>query len=252
MIIWRTNLLFGQYHTVYIPEDKLKKIKIDVDTSDWEWVTNRYIITEKSMRNNFGKEISGNKWNCMIKVGWNDQTNEIYFIVEVTDDIISLNNPVHFLNDCFQFVMNYKNNVGLFPNQTDRSNLILGFFVSDIINTIDPYFLFDPKWLKDLEIKSVDWGVKNFKNESNEYGTIYMVSVILIDKWIDESPKESEFSELGSGKNIRLNFMLHDIDGPDNSVNTDWTSRSNQHWFEDVTDFSLFTLDPYLPIKGIS
>ncbi len=252
MIIWRTNLLFGQYHAVYIPEDKLREIKIDADTSDWEWVPNRYIITEKSMRNNFGKKISGNKWNCRIKVGWSDQTNRIYFIVKVTDDIISLNNPLHFLNDCFQFVTNSKNNVGLFRHQTDKSNLILGFFVSDTINTIDPYFLFGPKWIKDPEIKSVDWGVKNFKNESNEYVTIYEVSIMLIDKWIDESPVESEFCELEPGKNIRLNFMLHDIDGPDNPVNTDWTSRSGDQWYEDATKYSEFTLDPPLPTKGIS
>jgi len=247
-----SGVIYGQFLAVHIPDDKIEKIKIDGDTSDWDWMPEKYVISENYMGFAFDNSLKdNNSWRCRIKVGWSDVTNKIYVNAKIIDDIIVLSNPVHYMNDCFQLAVNANNNGGEFTGENSPNHVVVGWCNLDTANGTNFNLAVGPQWMFDTLSDIVKWKVVNYKDNSKKNVIIYEMSLSLFDKWENDSPEKSNLCLLAPGKDLKLTLIFEDVDRMDNS-RTEWTSKVSWEWYMDADYFSQFTLSPPLPKKGIS
>lgn len=251
LISLQYSIVYGQYKAVYIPDSMLVKIKIDGDTSDWNWVPQKYLITERSMVKNIFA--NNNFWKCRIKVGWSDLNHKLYIIAKITDDIFISNNSLHYLNDCMQFAINADNEGGLYRFVTEEKySRIKNSTLCALAPTSDGNFklLIDggSDWMQDKQ--HIDWSVKHYKNKNGKYETTYEICLSLWDKWESEGQKYSFPTKLYPFKKIRLALTFNDSDVSDGTF-TEWSNLAGREWWMNADDIPKFTLD--VPLKtGIS
>ena len=242
----------GQFYAIHIPNNKIDKIKIDGDTIDWNWMPEKYIITEKYMKDSFNKNlIDNNSWQCRIKIGWSDITNKIYINAKIIDDIVVLTKPDHYMNDCFQLAINANNKGGVFTGENSKNHVVVCWYKPDTI--IDTRFNLGigPKWMFNTPTDYFKWKVVSYKTVQKKNVIIYELSMNLFDKWEKESPGKSNLCLLVPNKKIKMTLIFEDADKLDNS-RLEWTTKASWEWYMDANYFSEFVLAPPLPTKDIS
>jgi len=218
-------------------------MKIDGDTSDWDWVPRKYIITEQMMN----KNISANNsfWKCQIKVGWSDLNNKLYIIAKVTDDTLITNNSKYFTNDCMQFAINADNAGGFYVNGNSRTKYsVLYALVPTTEKTSKLLINAGPSWMQ--EKKYTNWSVKYYKDEKGEYEMVYELCLSLWDKWEDAGAEYSSSTELHPFKIIRLALAFNDADSSDGTF-TEWANSAGRKWWRNADEIPEFILD--MPLK---
>jgi hypothetical protein len=238
-------MVYSQFRAVYIPADKLPEMKIDGDTSDWDWVPKRYVITEKSMYNVMNT--NDHSWDCRIKAGWSDPDQKLYLMAKITDDSLVTCNSRYYLNDCMQFAINTDRGGGSYAKQNLRTNYIIkGSVVLNPDKASELMIVTGPKWITEHEKKHVNWSVRNDKNKKGEWVIVYEMCLSLWDKWTEDGPEFSLNSELYPFKRIRLALVFDDSDVPNDIRNAEWTTLAGKYWYNDADDISEFILDPPL------
>jgi len=239
-----TNL-FGQFHAVYIPQDKLSFMKMDGDTSDWNWVPENYFITEESMKKVLDRSSGApeENWKCEIKVAWNEIENKIFILAKVFDDVL-INQTTDFgKNDCMQFVVDAMNNGGWYDfsyqggwsYSRDQYHCLKGhIFVNK-----DLTIRVGPKWLEKNSTKYIKWGVNSAMGKDG-YVAVYEICMSLWDKW-SVDPEHSKQSDLHPNKKIRLLLGFQDVDTYNRLI--DRVTFSGVDWFKDADEISQFVLD---------
>ena len=249
-VFWQYNIVYGQFKSVQIPDSMLVKMKIDGDTSDWDWVPRKYIITEQSMHKIVSRN-NNEKWSCWIKVGWSDLNQKLYIIAKVTDDIFITNNSQYYLNDCMQFVINPDNIGGRYAGENNvRANYTIKVaFVSISDKITELRIINGPDWLKDQK-QYITWNVQHHNKKGGGYERIYEICLSLWDKWEAEGPEYSLPTRLFPFKRIKLAFDISDSDTPDDMVN-EWTNLATRRWWMNADEIPEFVLDMSLK-NGIS
>jgi hypothetical protein len=234
-----------QFYAVHIPNDRISKIKIDGDTSDWNWVPAKYFITTKDMKDVLNSSKSNSTdWECKIMVGWNELTNCLFIMAKIVDDKKITDGSRFFINDCMQLAINAVNLIGGYRNINDKLNnkTILGHFTPPT-KTLDFVIDHGPLWMQ-KKSNYINWEYKT-KNiaGSSKYITIYEVSIALWDEWSKFKPDFSIRSNLYSGKKIRLEVVFDDVDIP-NERKTEWATSDGKYWWAQTYDISQFILAP--------
>lgn len=251
LISLQYSIVYGQFKAVYIPDSILVKIKIDGDMSDWNWVPQKYLITEQSMIKNISA--NDNSWKCRIIVGWSDLNHKLYIIAKVIDDIFITNNSMYYTNDCMQFSINADNGGGRFGEEdgiihSRTKNSILCALVPTSDKSSKLLINVGPDWMR--EKRHINWAVKYYKNENDGYEMVYEMCLSLWDKWENEGPGYSLPTKLYPFKRIRLALVFNDSDASDETF-TEWANFAGKDWWKNADDMPKFVLD--MPFeKGIS
>ena len=239
----------GQYHAVYINDEKLSKIKLDGDTSDWNWVPHKYFITTASMNEYIAsKRVDGKNWDCKIIIGWNDIKNWIYIVAVVRDNIRNTDCiPGSFwLDDHLEIVVNPDNLGGSFDQMNDRRR-----FNSIKFHSIDKKSIFEiekgPLWI--TKMNYMDWGIKTFyDNKLKTNITVYEVGLHLWDKWNDVGPKQSCTHKLMPNQTIRLSISSSDVDNITDQDEAIWAMSTGRNYPWNADFLCKFSLD--YPVKN--
>ncbi|MDR0573384.1 MAG: hypothetical protein LBG96_05040 [Tannerella sp.] len=247
-IFLQYGIAYGQFKAVHIPDSMLVKMKTDGDTSDWDWVPEKYLITEHLMNKNVSTD--NNFWKCRIKVGWSDLNQKLYIMARVSDDVFMTTNSIYYTNDCMQFVINADNGSGRYGEQVNITKYTIQCALMPPTDKSSQLLInVGPDWMQEKQY--IDRVVKQYKNKEGEYETVYEICLSLWDKWEYEGPEYSSPARLYPFKKIRLAIVFNDSDTPDNRF-TEWTNSSGRNWWENAYEIPEFLLD-ILPDKtGIS
>jgi hypothetical protein len=232
---------------VHIPDSLLVKMKMDGDTSDWNWVPEKYGITEQSMIKN--TSTNNDLWKCRIIVGWSDLDCKLYIMAKVTDDIFMTDNSMYYTNDCMHFAINADNGGGRYGEEQGRTKYsILCALAPSSDKSSKLLINVGPDWMQ--EKQHINWSAKHYKNKEGEYEMVYEMCLSLWDKWENEGPKYSSPAEVYSFKKIRLALVFNDSDAPDDTF-TEYTNFTGIDWWKNADEIPGFILD--MPSKnGVS
>ena len=250
LISLQYSVVYAQFKAVHIPDSILATMKIDGNASDWDWVPEKYLITEQSMNKN---TFSGDTdfWKSQMIVGWNDLSHKLYIIAKITDDIFITNNSLYYTNDCMQFAINADNEGGRYEGQQD--NRLKHSILYAITPSSDKDFKLlinsGPDWMQ--EKQHIDWAVKHSKNENDEYETVYEMSLSLWDKWESEGPNDSFPTKLYPLKRIRLALVFNDSDASDETF-TGWSNFTGGDWWKNADHIPKLILDMPSDKKDVS
>jgi hypothetical protein len=231
-LLLQYSIVYGQFKAVHIPDSMLVKMKMDGDTSDWNWVLPKYLITEQSMNNNNNT----NYWKCQIKVGWSDLNHKLYIMAIVTDNTLITNNSIYSMNDCMQIAINADNKGGcvryVMVSTSDKSSEL------SINNGVG--------WMPAKQY--INRAVKYYKNKEDEYEMVYEICLNL---WENEVPEYSLFAELYSFKKIKMVIIFNDSDNP-NGTYVEWSNLVGKNWEKNADEIPEFLLDMPSNKKGVS
>jgi hypothetical protein len=232
---------------VHIPDSMLVKMKIDGDTSDWNWAPQKYLITEQSIIKS--TSTTNDFWKCRIMAGWSDLNHKLYILARVTDDIFITGNSMYYTNDCMQFAVNADNGGGRYGEEQNRTKyLIRCVLVAASDKSSQLLISTGPDWIQ--EKQHINWSVKHYNNKEGGYEMVYEICLSLWDKWENEGPKYSLPAELYAFKRIRLALVFNDSDAPDDTF-TEWTNSAGIDWWNNAGEIPQFILD--MPAKtGVS
>jgi hypothetical protein len=242
------SIVYGQFEAVHIPDSMLVKMKMDGDTSDWNWVPEKYLITEQLMNKNVSTD--NNFWKCRIKVGWNDLNQKLYIMARVTDDVFMTTNSIYYTNDCMQFAINADDGGGRYGEQQNRTKYSI---LCALMPATDksPQLLINvgPDWMQEKQY--IDRAVKQYQNKEGEYETVYEICLSLWDKWEYEGSKYSLPAKLYPFKKIRLAMVFNDSDAPDDTF-AEWANSAGGDWWKNADEIPEFLLDMLPDKTGIS
>jgi hypothetical protein len=246
-IFLQSGIVYGQFKAVHISDSMLVKMKMDGDTSDWNWVPQKYLITEQSMNNNSN---SNNYWKCRIKVGWSDLNHKLYIMAKVTDDTLISNNSIYSRNDCMQVAISADNRGGRYGGRQGRTEYFVRCaMVSASDESSELSINSGAGWMQEKQY--INRLVKYHKNKEDEYEMVYEMCLSLWDKWKNEGPEYSSPSELYSSKRIKLAIIFNDTDNP-NDTYVEWTNSAGVSWWRNADEMPEFILDLPSDKKGIS
>jgi hypothetical protein len=242
---------YGQYHAVYIPDEKLSKITMDGDTSDWNWVPAKYFINTANMNDVIlNKSINEKNWGCKIIIGWNDVKNWVYIVAIVHDDVRNVDpapKKNFWFDDCFEIAVNPDLMGGNYADSTKARflNVIKLHFSAPKTDSKNEFQMDKgPAWFLKKAIY-LDWGWKIYKSNSDLPGYIvYEVGMSLWDIW---SYKGAEFSKrhvLTPSESIRLVTAFDDVDKTKDHLEAQWTNFAEKHWSSLAQEIPLLILDP--------
>jgi hypothetical protein len=239
----------SEYHmkAIHIPDDLLVKMKMDGDTSDWNWAPEKYRITEQSMIKN--TSTNNDFWKCRIIVGWSDLDHKLYIMAKVTDDIFTTDNSMYYTNDCMQFAINADNGGGRYGEEHNRTKYAIRCALVPPSDKSSQLLIHvGPDWIQEKQY--INWAVKYYENKKGGYEMVYEMCLNLWDKWENEGSKYSLPVELYSFKRIRLALVFNDSDAPDDTF-TEWTNFAGIDWWKNSDEIPKITLD--MPSeKGVS
>ena len=247
-ISWQYYIAYGQFKAVHIPDSMLVKMEIDGNISDWDWVPEKYLITEQSMVKNVSA--NDNTWKCQIIVGWSDLNHKLYIIAKVTDDVFITNNSMYYTNDCMQFSINADDGGGRFGEEDGEihsrtKNSILCALGPTSDKGAELLINVGPDWMQ--EKRHINWAVKHYKKENGEYEMVYEMCLNLWNKWENKSPMYSLPTELHPLKKIRLALVFNDSDASDETF-AEWANGAGIDWWKNADDMPKFVLD--MPSKN--
>jgi hypothetical protein len=235
--------IYGQFYAMHIPYDKIGNMKIDGDTSDWNWMPEKYVITERNLKTNNLKTLEKRNWSCRIKVGWSDKTNKIYFNIVTIDDKIT-NKGWQFFNDNFQLAING-------GQGTNNSKFILLWCRLDSMNNADFNIAFGPKWIIDTHSDYFVRKIATHKEGPNKYVNTIEMSLNLYNHW-DSVPAKNNLCVLLPGKKVKMTLLLRDSDGNNPNEDREFTTNEGTYFWNISDNSSEFLLAPPLPAKGVS
>ena len=106
----------GQFHAIHISESRLAKMKMDGDSTDWDWMPQAKYTSHAAMSQAImpytllGVPVGEDSLNFKFVVGWNDVTNRIYILAMVHDrkrgkEFVIPGN-YFFFSDCVEIMCN--------------------------------------------------------------------------------------------------------------------------------------------------
>gem|GEM_PF-2531438 len=231
---------------------------MDGDTSDWNWIPEKYFITTELMTNRLNGNNNDNySCKCKIIVGWNDVKNRIYILAIILQkkasiDHISIEGK-SLLNANIEVAINPDNLGGMYGKNMERTYNTIKFNYSVPLN--DTTFKFElnngPQWYAN-KFKYLDYGGKKKVVLDGQFElTVYEISTILWDFWNPEDIEYCRKSELFMNKNIRLSISVNNIDEAKGSTLIQWVTFSGKNWTNNADEMSEFVLDAPFK-KGIS
>ena len=258
LILLAGKLAFCQYKMVYIPDSIIGNMKMDGDTTDWEWAPSSYIIKTNSLDNMLNdNEYDPENWACRLVFGWNQISNRIYILAIVKDDVKSVDRiPPQgkaVLDDCMEVIINPDNFGGENRYQTTESyHHSVKFFYSFPLPESKYEFEIrkGPSWYPEGK-RYISWGGKEYNDPNHKTVTVYEVSLILWDFWSDKGAEYSQESQLFINKQIGLTVAFDDVDKEKDVRSAQWVTSSGSGWNGNANDLSVFILDAPLK-KGIS
>lgn len=234
---------FAQFHAVYIPEEKLSKMKMDGNMNDWNWMQPADFITTKSFNEfSFNANVDPKNWDCKLAFGWSDVTNRLYIVALVYDNVRIANvittKDAHWLNDNFEIMV--------FPtgNTIERSFVQYYFLVPFIDKNEEMNVGIGGKWLK----SQLEWGWKILGDRSRPGYTIYEISMPIWDDWNARGIKFSKKHTLSANETIYLSIAANDLDNDKTKV-MHWDTSPGRNCFSDPKDLSELTLDPPVSVN---
>ncbi len=244
------NHVSAQFYAVHVPLEKLDNLKMDGDTTDWNWVPERYHISAINMIDVLDDHEKNNQdWSCKVIVGWNEIQNRIYILAIIRDNMKSVDrvppSGVSYLDDCMEVAINPDNMGGSYQGSTE---------LKYIFNTIKFHYSF-PLIEKDLEFELysgpswylnreyVDWGGKDYIMGNNHIVTVYEIRANLWDYWSNEGIEYSKESELTFNKKIGLTIAFDDVDSIKDVRVAQWATPSGNTWYMNANELTDFILD---------
>ncbi len=243
MLFFEVINAFGQFNVAYFPDSMLSEIKIDGDTTDWNWFPKKYLIANDVMIYNHKVTMkTSNSFKCEIKVAWNKIENKIYILAKIFDDTIISHNTAFYNNDCMEFLIDPLNTNGKY----NKSSMIRGYLFG---NNFTKFGIRDgPAWMKKENTNYVGYHTKCLKNNIG-YIMIYEMSMGLWDKWYDSGPIYSKRSDLYIGKTIKMGLIFDDNDNGKQRLN--WSVLSGKNALRTANEIPQFILQPPIT-NGIS
>jgi hypothetical protein len=233
----------AQLHAVYIPEEKINRMKPDANPSDWNWVPDKYMIgPDKMVGTRENKKPDKNNFCSKIIVGWNDIRNKIYLFAVIHDDITNVeldNSRPYYSQDCIELAFCSLNSLDDFTDSyptTYKNNV---YKIHYMISTDhQEAFVFEtgPKWLPQ-DNRFVKWGCSRKDKE-----TIFELELSLWDYWDNKGSLFSRPCYLYSNKEIRFTIAFDDWDANENAV-AQWATIPGRTWWTAFDDLSVFILD---------
>jgi len=251
-----TCTINSQRHVVYIPNDKLTKIKIDGKTHDWDWVPQNYFITGKEMNNNYliSKATYNKKnWDCKIFIAWSDVTNRIYIVATIYDDIKTSNsksiipNPNQF-DDNLHVIVNPDNYSGDCWNKLTYNDIhrLLKISMNTPFSKGNDQFVIDygPSWLTNHKELIHCERTNKYNSTTGPCETIYEIEIALWDEWSDLGIEYSSRHVLSSDNSIRLAIVIDDVDKTKNQIDDEWMTCIQPLWSKIIVQMPDYILDP--------
>ena len=255
VIVAFVNNLNSQHHVVYVPSDRLSKIKIDGKINDWDWVPKKYIISGIEMNNNYlisNATYNKKNWDCKIIVAWSDITNRIYIVVKVYDDIKRSNPPSMFgcpklVDDNLQLIVNPDNNSGNCWNKIafpDLNRLVkVTMHTPFSIGEAQLVFDYGPSWFVNRkDLIGCGWGNKG-NCSLGPYETTYEIEMALWDEWSEMGIEYSRRHILSSDQGIRLAIIIDDVDKSNSKIDDEWMTSFQPVWPNIIVQMPEFILD---------
>ena len=201
------SVVLAQYRAVYIPEDKLDKIQIDGDTTDWDWVSSDYFVNTKYMYDSQGyNQIDADDWKCKIIVGWNDISNRIYFLAIVKDDISNTDRKP----EDYRFWLDDGVEIVFKQNEFGKKYSIHYWFTPG--NSLTEFGIYrGPSWLLDTK-EYLKWGGKEYRAKDGSVITVYEMSTVLWDYLSKEDLHSSTEKQLSKSGKAMILFGFNDVD----------------------------------------
>jgi hypothetical protein len=250
-----TSTIYCQRHAVYIPADKLARIKIDGKTNDWDWVPQRYFIKGEDMNNNYlisNSTYHKENWDCKIFIAWSDVRNRIYIVATVYDNIKKSNPEWLFgcpnlFDDHLNVIINPDNRSGncwnnlTYPDihRLVKVSMHTPFSKGDAQLVID----YGPSWFNNYkELITYGWGNKGDCSEGR-CETTYEIEMALWDEWSELGIEYSLRHILEPDKSIRLAIVVDDVDKSKSKIDDEWMTCSQPKWFNIIVQMPEFILD---------
>jgi hypothetical protein len=247
--------VISQSHVVYIPSDKLARIKIDGNTDDWNWVPQKYFINGAKMYNNYliSNTIYNKKdWDCKILIAWNDITNKIYIVATIFDNVRrsipeSVFGVTRLCDDNLQVIINPDNSSGDCWNKIAYPDLhrLVRLSIHTPCSEGNAKFILDygPSWyIGHKELINCGWSTR--KNSSNGlFETSYELEMALWDEWSDMGIEFSSRHVLSADQRIKLAIILDDVDKTMNMIDNEWVTCFQPYWWSKIPQLTEFIMD---------
>lgn len=231
----------AQWHAIYLPGSRLRHMKMDGDSSDWDWIPRDRYITKASL-NEFlwAPPISPNTLNFRCIVGWNDITNRIYIQAIVYDKTRGPGpvrvTPRWWFGNCFEFMSNPMSNV--LPGHSMKYWVIF-----PTVNKKDEVHLdVGPAWIKESGT-DVEFGGKLWKANDGSYVAVYEISLSLWDLWDKRGAAFSKRHVLAAGQEFPFGVWFDSDAYQMVEGLAQWATNAAQNAYMDPFDVSRFVMD---------
>ena len=234
--------------------------RIDGSFADWDVVPDSYVVPVEEMWDDSRKHQGINKstFDIMVKVGWVEGLNRLYFYYEAYDDFWDFN-TLGLRNDTYEIVVDADLSGGPHIDQFRHNQEALtrfeSFFLHQNVHAQNYHIMTPPtegkswtmvwgpqQWLKDLPYANYAYDY-NFKH--GEDGVLKFEFYITPFDYAspDGGPAASTESKLYEGKKIGLCWAVIDYDGgPGN--NGFWNLSKHHKMYGNASMQRLFTLMP--------
>ncbi len=244
------------YHAVGIPDNYLEQVSVDGNSSDWDWVPDKYRIRLDELRKVQGSLLNEKDFSAEVILGWSWTSNRLYFVIRVQDDYLSFQKShsklSHKENDNFMFAIDPANKGGEFNRKDSVGHVkIADFCIPVDKGTIILQALVGPKWIYEKsKYANRECLIKENKTDGVNVITCE-IEICLWDEWNSEGEEHSVRHQLEENQIIGLAFCITDYDEqkevmtPGNEA-TIWVTGVDEEskWLKNASWLPKFILDP--------
>ena len=231
----------GQFHAIHIPEFQLSKMKIDGDSSDWNWVLREKYASRISMTEFlWGPPVGLDSLNCKFAVGWNEITNRIYVQGIVYDKKRGPTpiriKPHWWFGDCMELMCNPLSNVL-------EGHALKYRFTFPVANKPDEISLdIGPTWIKESKT-DIEFAGRLWKAKDGSYVAVYEISISLWDIWDKRGPAFSKRHQLADNQQFPFGIWFDNDTYQDQELLAQWSTSGIQQAFKNPFELSRFVMD---------
>ena len=211
-LFFQGNIVNGQFQVINIPDDKLMTIKLDGEMEDWNWIPEKFILTNEDLcKPAISNGISSDDFSVRLRLAWNELKNWLYIVIEVQDDYLQLNtekkDKVSVRIDPFNRRTKYK-------NWNQNNSFMTGFSIWGIKSGQDYKLKLasGSKWfLKDASYTKV--GYQNYTDkETGKNITVYEIGMLLWGEWDKSGREQSKAHQLETNQKLSMYIQFSDVD----------------------------------------